>query len=485
MKRLFFGLTVMVLFAGTAQAQDPKKELKNAGRALSTYYLDPSNNKAKLKEAVDAIEVATGSEMTNTLAETWIKKGEIYNEIASQIVTVKQVGLGNVNDLPKVENPALQAAMAFQKALTLAQKSYEKKDVMKGLMTAQPNLYNLGIYAYEDKAFGAAFDHFNALIETHETLKANDQKSSLDTPEAYNDQLYITGLAALNANKTAEAGTCFEKLYSLGYDKAAIYEAMYKMKMPADVKDEAAVAAAYKFLEEGRKKYGDDISLLFAEINHFLKLGKLDELIGELQEAIEKEPDNISLYTTLGNVFDNLYQEEGKKNLSATSDRKFQEEPQGGCYYVNTNGRKIYVARECCSGGCNGLKDEYFNSAKHYYEQSLQKDPKYFDAIYSLGALYYNKAAAMTLELNKLADDYTKDGLKKYNEKKKEITAQFDLALPYFQRCEALNPNDISTLTALKEIFARRDDLEKSNEFKRRLEVISGGGTNPDSYFKG
>lgn len=449
MKRLFFGLIALVLFAGTTQAQqDPKKELKNAGRALSTYYLDPSNNKAKLKEAVDAIEVAAGSEMTNMLAETWIKKGEIYNEIATQIVTVKQVGLGNVNDLPKVENPALQAAMAFQKALTLAQKSYEKKDVLKGLMTVQPALYNMGIYAYEDKAFAVAFDDFQALIQAHETLKANDQKSSLDTPEAYNDQLYITGLAALNANKTDEAGTYFEKLYTMGYDKAAIYEAMYKMKMPADVKDEAGIAAAYKFLEEGRKKYGDDVSLLFAEINHFLRLGKLDELIGKLQMAIEKEPDNISLYTTLGNVFDNLYQRE-------------------------------YAA------GNKAKADEYFAKALGYYEQSLQKDPKYFDAIYSAGALYYNKAAAMTLELNKLADDYTKDGLKKYNDKKKEISAQFDLALPYFQRCETLNPNDISTLTALKEIFARRDDLEKSNEFKRRLEVVSGGGTNPEPFFKG
>ncbi len=447
MKRLFFVLTALVLFAGTTQAQDPKKELRNAGRALSTYYLDPSGNKAKLKEAVDAIEVAVASAETNGTAEAWIKKGEIYTEIATQIVTIKQVGLGKLDDLPKVSDPALQGAMAFEKALTLTPKNYEKKDALKGLTAAQPNLYNMGIYAYEDKDFGTAFNNFQALITAHETLKANDNKSSLDSPEAYNDQLYITGLSALNADKTAEAGKYFEKLYSMGYDKAAIYEAMYKMKMPADVKDEAGVAAAFKFLEEGRKKYPDDVSLLFAEINHYLKLGKLDLLISELQLAIEKEPDNISLYTTLGNVFDNLYQRE-------------------------------YAA------GNKAKADEYFGKALSYYEQSLKRDAKYFDAIYSIGALYYNKAASMTQELNKLADDYSKTGLEKYNNKKKEISAQFDLALPYFTRCEILNPNDISTLTALKEIFARRDDLEKSNEFKRRLEVVTGGQSNPSSYFK-
>jgi hypothetical protein len=62
--------------------------------------------------------------------------------------------------------------------------------------------------------------------------------------------------------------------------------------------------------------------------------------------------------------------------------------------------------------------------------------------------------------------------------------AQFDLALPFFQRCEKANANDTNTLIALKEIYAKKDELDLSNEFKARYEKVQGGGKNESSYFK-
>ena len=225
------------------------------------------------------------------------------------------------------------------------------------------------------------------------------------------------------------------------YEKAAIYEALYKVKAEEDID------AAYKYIEEGRKLFPDDVSLLFAEINHFLRINKLNELIEKLELAIAKEPDNVSLYSTMGNVYDNLYQKEAQEGNAEKS-------------------------------------QEYFDKALSYYKQATEKDPTYSDAVYSMGALYYNKAAAMTLELNKLAEDYSKEGLKKYEKLKDQIFSEFDEALPYFQKAEALNPNDMNTLIALKEIYARKDDLEKSNVFKERLDKVQAGETIDSSYFK-
>ncbi|MEN0006856.1 MAG: hypothetical protein AAF798_22070, partial [Bacteroidota bacterium] len=210
---------------------------------------------------------------------------------------------------------------------------------------------------------------------------------------------------------------------------------------------DSGMEKAYTYLKTGRDKYPEDISLLFAEINHYLTTGRLDELIGKLKKAIDKEPDNKSLYSTLGNVYDNLYQKE----------------------YTAGNVEKA---------------NEYFNSALEYYNKATEKDPTFVDAIYSIGALYYNKAASMTQELNKLADDYSKEGLKKYDAKKAEMFAQFDEALPWFKKAESLNPNDINTLIALKEIFARKDDLATAKEITTRLETVQGGGKNASSYFK-
>lgn len=443
MKKLFLVLFAAIIASTAIHAQDGKKEYNNAKRALGAFALDPTNNKAKLQEAKDAIDAAMKDPAMQSDADAWIKKGEIYNEIAGQQVTIRQFGIGNLDDLPKVDgNPALTGSKAFQMGLEKAEKKYQTKDALKGLSTVQGNLNNIGFYDYEEQKYDVAFEAFKESLEVHEILKKNGEESALKSEDDYNNQLYITGLAALNSNRTADAKNYFQKLYDVQYDKLAIYEAMYQI-----VSAEAGADKAFTYLETGRNKYPDDVSLLFAEINHYLKQNKLDVLIGKLQTAIEKEPDNISLYTTTGSVYDNLHQ------------RAFE-------------------------AGDKAKADEYFAKAKDYFEKALAKDQNNFDAIYSIGALYYNKAAEMTKELNVLADDYSKEGLKKYEAKRNEVFEQFDKALPYFQRCEKIEPSDLNTLIALKEIYAKKDNLEMSTIFKERLEKVQAGQKVEKSYFK-
>lgn len=441
MKKLILGLFSILFILGTVQGQDTKKAYKDAKKAYGIYNLDPSGNKASLKEAAENIVVAVSGGEEAKEAQTWQLKGDIYNEIATQIVVVRQTQIGKMEDLPTVEHPALEAKDAYMKALELAEKKYETKDALKGLTTVQTNLYNLGIFNYEDKKFETAYKDFQAVIDVHDKLKKEGEDSTLDEKTAYQDQLYITGLAALNAEMAADAESLFQKLYEDKYEKPAVYEALYKIKS-----EQTNAEEAYVYLKTGRENFPDDVSLLFAEINHYLKIGKLDELIGKLEAAIQAEPDNVSLYSTLGNVYDNLYQ------------REFE-------------------------AGNMEEADKYFQKAFDNYEMALAKDPKFFDAIYSIGALYYNKAAAMTKELQELESDYSKEGLKKYEAKKVEVFEQFDKALPYFQKAEALNPNDINTLIALREIYARKDQLDMSNEFKDRLEKVQAGESNDASYF--
>jgi tetratricopeptide (TPR) repeat protein len=297
--------------------------------------------------------------------------------------------------------------------------------------------------AFQDEQnYEKAYNDFKMVLDLHKVLTDEKEDSNLKSEDDYLNQLYITGLSAINANKMDAAKTYFDQLYEKKYDKPVIYESLYKITAT----DESKMEDAYAYLEEGRKLFPDDVSLLFAEINHFLRIGKLDVLITKLETAIEKEPDNVSLYSTLGNVYDNLYQKALKANDEAAA-------------------------------------KENFDSAMKYYQQAVDKDADYVDAIYSIGALYYNKAAVMTQDLNKYADDYSKEGLKKYEELKKNIFEEFDNALPFFQKAEAINPSDLNTLIALKEIYARKDDLEKSNVFKERIDRIQAGETIEDAYF--
>lgn len=439
MKRVILGILSLLLVAAMAQAQDGKKSYNRAKKAFGIYNLDPQSNKGKLQEAIEELGAASKDAEMKSDAKLWLLKGEVLNEVATQMVAAKQLNMPT-DELPKVNKPASMAYDAYTQALEVAEKNWETKDALKGLRAAQSNLYNLGIFNYEDQNYEVAFEDFQKVIAAHEILKKEGSESSLDAEEDYNQQLYITGLAALNAEKAADAASMFEELYKKNYDKPAIYEALYKINADKDVDQ------AYTYLAAGREKYPDDVSLLFAEINHFLRINKLDELISKIKTAIEKEPENISLYSTLGNVYDNLFQ----KELEAGNEEKAQE---------------------------------HFDNALQYYNEALEIKPDFFDAVYSIGALYYNKAAAKTQELNELANDFSKEGLKKYDAKKEEIFALFEDALPHFKKAESMNPNDVNTLIALKEIFARKDDLATSNEFKTRLEKVQGGGSNENSYF--
>ena len=90
----------------------------------------------------------------------------------------------------------------------------------------------------------------------------------------------------------------------------------------------------------------------------------------------------------------------------------------------------------------------------------------------------------MTKQMNALSDDYSKEGLKKYEALKTKVLAEFELALPHFQKAESIDPNDTNTLIALKEIYARLNQVELSAEFKTRLEKVQDGGKNEMPYFK-
>lgn len=442
MKKLILALTAFLMVFAVS-AQSGKKAVRKASRALGTFNLNTAENQSALQEAVDLIEKGEQDAEMAKEAGTYLTKGEIYNTIANQYIIASQLGQPT-EGLPKAEDPALKAANSYLKALELAEKRYEKKDAYAGLLQVQGHLMNYGIAAFQQKppAIDKAYQNFQRAIDIHKKLKAEKEDSRLDVKEQYEQQLYLAGLAALNTGRLDVAKTYFQELYEADYDEAAVYESLYKIT----AQDTSKMDEAYIYIEEGRKKYPDEVSLLFAQINHFLRQGKMDELTDKLKEAIEAEPTNASLYSTLGSVYDQLYQQAAKAG----------EEEKAA---------------------------ENFDKALDYYQQAVEVDPDYVDAVYSIGALYFNRAASLTQEQQKLAEKYDKESLKRYNELQEEVFQEFEKALPYFKKAESISPNDLNTLIALKEIYARRDDLEMSKVFKERFDRIQAGEELKSSYF--
>ncbi len=418
------------VFSLQIMAQEPEKDIKKADSKVASYFLDPSANLSKLWEAKDLVDGASTNELVKDKSRTWSVTGKVYNAICSfesdSMLISQQFKIPYALKFP---NAAITAYQAWIKAKELSTKSYDIKDALTALTETSRYLNNYGLKAYESGDFKSAYTQFDAVIKIDNMVIAGGMKSIFPNPDDLKKQKYLAAACAINGEMLKEAAPYLEELRKDNYDEPYIFEGLYRYYSTFDD------AKAENVLADGRKKYPNETSLLFTEINHYLKKGKLNELVDKLKIAIEKEPNNISVHTTLGNVYDNLCQ-------------------------------KAWEDNELDKG------NEYYTNAEKHYVNALNINGNDFNTLYSLGALYYNKAALISKEANKLSSDYTKEGTRKYNEKKAEMESYFDKALPYFERAEKQEPKDKNTLIALKEIYAKKSQFDKSNAYKAKLEAL-------------
>ena len=108
---------------------------------------------------------------------------------------------------------------------------------------------------------------------------------------------------------------------------------------------------------------------------------------------------------------------------------------------------------------------KYFDDAIQAYKETLEVDPNYFDALFNLGALYFNKGGEVINEANKLPINETA----KYDKMLADGNNYLNLALPFLEKCETIQPKDKNTLVSLKEIYARLNMKQKLDEVNLKL----------------
>lgn len=412
------------LFTGLVMAQDPAKDIKKASRLLATYHLDPSSGEDELSEAISLAHSAVEDPVVKMDPTAWQTYGEVYMAAVNR--DVQSNVLDNSAPIEYPSAPA-KAYQGFKMAAELADKSYQKKDAMKALSEGLQNIYYLGSALYQAGNYKGAYEAFQATYQGYNLLKANNEPTTF-SPDEHPKSLYYSGVCAQQAGLMDEAKMVYRQLVDAGSNEPGVYEALFNMYLKDDP------AEAEKILAIAREKFPNDIGILYAEINYYLAKGEMESLISKLEKARELEPDNVSIYVTLGQIYDKQYQE------GSTTDPLKAE--------------------------------ENFNKAMSYYQQALERDPKNFDALYSIGALWYNKAAAYSKELNDLSSDISAEGNRKYEAKKAQMDEAFTKALPLFLQAEAIMPADYNTLIALKEIYARQDQLELAEQYKQKIESL-------------
>ena len=449
MKKIALGLLSLFLVVGSINAQEGKKALKEGSKMLSKYGTNAIKSADQLDEGIMLVEKAFESEDVTSKAKNYNVLGSAYNAVVSGQINAKL--LDNTFEITKGEL-GFKAMDAFKKAYSMTEKKGERKDAVAGLQATEGHLNNVAIYYFQEQNYPMAFDYFNGAIQAYESIKEFGGESRLDDEIERKDHYFYTGAAGFYGKKGDAVIPVLETLEVEGDAKSLVYEALYGLyadkaqalaeKAESDeakAEADAVKAIATAYLTKGRALHPDDTGLLFAEINHYLKEGQMEVLIEKLQTAMEKEPENTSIIITLGNVFDNL-------NQTARKNDDIEK------------------------------ADEYFAEALKYYGEAKSKDATNFDAIYSLGALYYNKAASYTDRINELANDFSSAGTKKYNALKAEMDGLFEKAMPHFEEAEVIDPSDLNTLIALKEIHARQNSMDKMAAYKEKIQKVQAGG---------
>lgn len=179
--------------------------------------------------------------------------------------------------------------------------------------------------------------------------------------------------------------------------------------------DEAMVA-----VQEARKAFPDDMSLLFTEADLYLKLKKMDKFGELMEEAIKRDPNNSTLYYNLGVVNYN----------------------QGN-----------------------------FEEAKSNYKKAIELKPDYFDAYMNMAVAILEKEKEIVEEMNKNLSDFDK-----YDELAAKQKQVYKDALPYLEKADegARSLDTVRTLLNIYETLEMEDKAKPFRELYKTMRAKSG-----------
>ena len=249
---------------------------------------------------------------------------------------------------------------------------------------------------------------YNIGVENFQLKKYNDAITYFENTVTINQNLgktdtlamYNVAFVAEMANDGPKAKKYYQELIKANYKQPLIYASLSNI-----YKSEKDTVKALDVIKRGRSMYPDDFNLLITETNIYLAKNDVIDAQKNLNQAIDKDPKNPTIHFAVGTTYDQM-------------------------------GR--------------------IDDAEKAYLKAIELKPDFFDAIYNLGALYFNQGVKIFEEADKLSD------MALYAKEKEKYEACWKKAMPQLERAIALQPNDVNTLYSLKQLYARLSMPEKA-----------------------
>jgi tetratricopeptide (TPR) repeat protein len=314
----------------------------------------------------------------------------------------------------KDDKGIIKAYEYYQKAIDLDKKGDAKgkkigkykKEISQALLLFRNQLTNTGVEAFNNEDYKTAFKAFEG------QLKLNKNEYMIDIlGEVYDTTIvYNAAIAAYSSKQYDAAEKYFDDLVDVKYGNGDII--LFLHQVHSATGDSAKMGPN---LKKGFEVYNGYERILTQLINYYLETKQNDMAYDYLSKAIKNDETNPSYYYARGVLNDNSKQFEG------------------------------------------ALAD---------YKKCLEIDPEFFNALYNLGVMYFNKGVEQMQEANNERD------FKKFEQKKKIAEATFKESLPYFEKCLTINDKEPAVLENLKTLYYRFEMNDKYKEVDAKLKAL-------------
>ena len=384
------------------------------------WSLAKRTEKPDFKQARASIQQALAGESAED-AKAWYVAGNIEQRFFEKEYSQLQYGLGANEDA--MYKALYDGYKYYLKAVELDTLPNEKgkvkpkylKNIQKDLLNNTDGYNNGAVHQFNNKKdYKGAYDYWNIILEIRDLPFMAPMAKKMPSDSIYAQIEYNASLAAYYSDDRALSVKAHERAKGNGYEQNSVYQRLVQEYSLA--RDTVNLIAT---LNEGNQLFGDtDVERKHADgstyykkedfygislMNLYISSQQYDKAFEVLNEILPKSPESYDLWNVKGNLHENQGETE--------------------------------EAIKC-------------------FQKALELNPKFADALGSMGRIYFNQAVEKD---NELSTSITNTA--EYNKaKEQEVLPLYRQALPYFEQAHQLNADERDYMVALRSIYYNLND---------------------------
>lgn len=428
MKKVVFILTWVVLSVANLAAQNYKIE----DAILS--WRNGDHERAK-----QDIDIAAANTSTANDPKMWKVKGWVY------------LAIGTDTNYSKLDADALYVSLNSFINCILIEKNEKKKkntpEALSSIVDATRNSIIKSYYYYDNNNYQKCIEYWELILKAYEVDTTGEAQKIVPKNELIQN---CATVAMRMGDKKKAQGFYLKMIEDPKYLSPTAYLQMSVMLM-----EEGDTAKALEIIQKGRVKIPDDKSLFNQEISIYTQQGKLDLLMVRLNEVIQSEPNN-TLYLFYRGAIVNDHAVKIMDGAPQWSDsavevrkllKKAKTDPEKKKHQAKMD---KYIARR---DSIYEAAKPFFDAAEKDYNEALLIDPNYFDALFNMGVLHFNKNKELIDKYNYL--DNTNDTKAAAAELDNRRKAGYEKAKEYLDKAFEIKQDDESLLLALQQTYSQ------------------------------